>query len=541
VYSFPLQKISEFIVSLSPEKIPPQVKELVSAQIASVMSASLAGYRSTLYQKILRGTTRIEGTEGILRSLELLSTASMIHDYDDYLFMGHTGHTAVWVPLILGHFLRSSAEEILIAMVLANEIGGRFGASLLFGPLNGQMWAPIHRIASASASARLLRLDAEKTFHALALSLYHPEFPSIHGFMGSDAKARTSAESAVFGVKSAFFSAEGMNGGKETLLAQRGVWKNFSYTPLRGTFSGLGESWVTLTLAVKPFPGCAYVDTPIMAFREVRKEFHRRFGEELLPHKISKIRLYVNALSAGMDSLSAPELGSASLPPVTVTFSTPLSLACELLFGEISPEVLEPENLNKHADLLFEIASHIEIIHDLSMTRRMVEEFQKVLPLPAVIKAFSFREWLTILRSGWERFRSDLQPAFPIQRKWKGSDLQWFLQTLLPHLLGLFLKPLQGFPPIPLDLKGVDFSSFRFFFPVRVELHLKDGTVLASESSLVPGGSGISTVLDLSREKWLREGKKVLNYDDVIKISDKIFQLDLLAPELKRFWESLLS
>jgi 2-methylcitrate dehydratase PrpD len=541
VDSFPLEEISEFIVSLTPERIPYPVKERVSAQIASVLGATTAGSRSRLFQKILKGTFQYGNPAGPLEQLELLTTASILHDYDDYLFMGHTGHTAVWVPLILGHYLRSSPQEIFTAIVLANELGGRFGSSLLFGPLNGQMWTPIHRFVSAVSSARLLKLSEKETCHALALSLYHPEFPSIHGFMGTDAKARTAAESALFGVKSAFFACEGIQGGKGNLMRSRGFWKNFCYEPLRGTFSGLGESWVTFTLTIKPFPGCAYVDTPILAFRKIRREFLSRFGEELTAPKIERIRLYVQALTAGMDLLSRQEYSDASIHPVTVTFSTPLSLACEILFSEITPEVLEGDHLEKHADPLLEIASRIEIIHDLSLTRKMIENFEKVLPLPDLIRSFSFGEWVHILKSGWDSLRSNLKNAPRLRRRWRGSDLWSLLRPILPHLLGIFLKPLQGFPPIPLDLRHTDFSSFRFLFPARIELFLKDGTILTEECEDPLEDSGGEGLKDLARKKWMREGEKMMETQDVVKICDKIFRLDLSSPDLVSFWNRLLS
>lgn len=77
---------------------------------------------------------------------------SMAQDFDDIVWMGHTCHSAVFAPLAVAEHEGLSAEDFLTAVVVANEIGGRLGASCLLGPLNGQMqmWTFIHLVVAAA-------------------------------------------------------------------------------------------------------------------------------------------------------------------------------------------------------------------------------------------------------------------------------------------------------------------------------------------------------------------------------------------------------
>src|SRR6185436_7415592 len=64
------------------------------------------------------------------------AAASIAFDYDDYLFAGHTGHSAVLGALAFGEAAGAAGADVITAQVVANEVGGRLGAALLLGPHN---------------------------------------------------------------------------------------------------------------------------------------------------------------------------------------------------------------------------------------------------------------------------------------------------------------------------------------------------------------------------------------------------------------------
>lgn len=87
----------------------------------------------------------------------------------------------------------ADAQAFLSAVVAADEVGGRLGASCLLGPLNGQMWTFIHLVSAAAAAARILGLDASRTAHALAIALAQPPFALQPGFMLPTSKLLSAA------------------------------------------------------------------------------------------------------------------------------------------------------------------------------------------------------------------------------------------------------------------------------------------------------------------------------------------------------------
>src|SRR5256714_5254713 len=193
---------------------------------------------------------------GALGELFANAAASIAHDWDDYLYMGHTGHSSVWAARA---FARDDGERALVAQVAANEVAGRLGAALLIGPHNGQFWASIHCASGAVAAAVGLGLDGERIAHALAIALYQPPYGLWPGFMGPATKLLTAAEPASQGARAALLAAEGVDGALGIVEDRRGLLRHLAFTGRPAMLGELGRVWLGETLAFKPFPGCAYL------------------------------------------------------------------------------------------------------------------------------------------------------------------------------------------------------------------------------------------------------------------------------------------
>ena len=140
-------------------------------------------------------------------------------------------------------------------------MAGRLGAALFLGPHNGQFWASIHCASAAVAGAVGMGLDARRTAHALAIALYQPPYGMWPGFMGPQSKLLTAAEPAAAGARAALLAADGVTGALDVIEHPRGVLANLSFAPRPAMFRGLGEVWLTDTLAFKRLPGCAYLQS----------------------------------------------------------------------------------------------------------------------------------------------------------------------------------------------------------------------------------------------------------------------------------------
>src|SRR5215831_11212442 len=268
------ESIAAWVAQAKFEDMPRRVTEEAKNQILSVIAAVHAGHFSEAGRTVSRtvkewgggkdATLMPSGERASLHSAIFGNTAlSMALDYDDYLFAGHTGHSAVLVTLALAEKMGISGKDFLLAQTLANEVEGRVGASVLIGPLNGQLWSFIHVVGGAVITAKLLGLDAAQTQSAIGIALLQPNYPLWAGFFGSEAKTLMASMTAPLGVQIAQLASNGLRGAGDIIENPQGFVSAFARQPLMGAYTGLGKVWLSDTLCYKLYPGCAYIDTSI--------------------------------------------------------------------------------------------------------------------------------------------------------------------------------------------------------------------------------------------------------------------------------------
>ncbi|MFQ5699864.1 MAG: MmgE/PrpD family protein [Myxococcota bacterium] len=371
------RRVAEFVAAVRFEDLPERVIENAKLQILSVLAAALAGSRTPAGAAVLRavrrrteaqrgaGCTVIGSREPLPLRQALYANAgfSMALDYDDYLFAGHTGHSAVLGSLAIAESLGQGGREILTAQVAANEIEGRIGASVLLGPLNGQLWSFIHAAGAAVAYARALDLDAEAIESALGIALLQPPHPLQRGFFGSEAKTILASRPAVDGIDAVELAVAGLPGARGILDGDQGFVATLSPRPLVGAFSGLGTTWLTDTLCFKPYPGCAYIDSFVDACLGIARE------NDLDPGRITQVEIAASVLTVGMDALSRPYLRGTASDPVTVNFSVPYNAAVALLDRELGPRQVSRERIDDPE--VWKLAGRVSLRHDPGWSERL--------------------------------------------------------------------------------------------------------------------------------------------------------------------------
>lgn len=376
-----IERLAEWLVALRWEDIPEGVRERARHQVANVVASMLAGAENEDASAVRRAVAAW-GTTGpctVIPTGERLPLAeallvggaySIALDYDDYLSMGHTGHSAVLVSLALAEMRGGPLRDALVAQVAANEIGGRLGASVVLGPQNGQAWSFLHAAEGAAVAAKMGGLDARRAAHALAIALYQPTFTLWPGFMGPGSKVLT-ASPMLEGTRAADFAREGMTGALDILEnPQKGFWASFAWAPLPARMEGLGERWVTDTIAYKKYPGCAYIGTTMDALFAACAEGRVRAAD------VDKVEVTANLLTVEMTNLSAPHLQpGAPLSPIHINFSIPYSVAVGLAGGRLGSRELGRAFLDAHDAEIRALAGRVALTHDWAMTRRVVDAF----------------------------------------------------------------------------------------------------------------------------------------------------------------------
>ena len=504
-----LEEIASWVSGLDAGDIPDRVLETAKHQVLSVVGASYAGSRCAGGRAVVDTVARLGDAgpctafpDGEVRTLQLAllqnCSLSMALDYDDYLFLGHTGHSAVLVALAVGELVGADTRTVLAAQVAANEVAGRLGGSVVLGPHNGQMWAHIHLLGAAAAASRLLGLDAGGTADAMGIAFSEPVYALFPGFMGPQSKLLTAAVPAVTGTTAAFLAEGGMTGSRVILEDEEGFWSNFSFVPLPFMLTGLGRSWVTDTIAFKPYPGCAYVDTAVDALLEILAAFKRERGRDLEAVEVRSIDVDASLLTVAMDRMSQKYLDRSKLSPTNINFSLSISLAIAVLAGRLSGAELRDGYLEENREAILAVASRVALRHDAAMTVGFMRSLDETVDLGAMLRAVDKRR---VLRAR-HRLREHLSRVGTLSAGESVRAARELGRDDREYLRRLFLG---GLGSGAYDLGSAPLEELEMPFGARVRLRLEDGTTLEAERRIPRGGPGDPNRLEVPVEKFLRE------------------------------------
>ena len=505
-----VESLARWIVSLRYEDIPERVLERARYQLVNVVASMLAG-AGTDAGAIVRRTVRGWGNAGpctVVPTGERLSlhdalfvnaAYAMALDYDDYVYMGHTGHSAVLASVALAERDGISSRDALVAQVIANEVGGRLGASSVLGPQNGQAWSFIHALEGAAVGARLGKLDERRTAHALAIALYQPTFTLWPGFMGPQSKVLTAAGPMITGVQAAELAREGMTGALDIVEHPRkGFWASFAWVPLPELLEGLGEAWVTDTIAYKRYPGCAYIGTTMDALLQARASFTGARGAALRHEDVERVRVEASLLTVEMDNLSSEHLRAGDpLSPVNVNFSIPLNVGIALVAGRHGSRDLAQKSLDDHDAAIRAIAARTELVHDWSMTLRVAEAFGSALGRRSPLARLGPRDLAALVR-GWTSQHGG--------KKAHALDLRDLVVSHRSEVARLVRK-LGRSRRKPGTAKPTSFEKFRMVFPARVTITTRSGRVLVAEQEIPEGAPGAPRLFETVEDKLHDEAR----------------------------------
>jgi len=450
------EQLAGWAAQLRLDQVPERVAARARLQRASTLAAGEAGREAA-------SAFAAVAPEGPLGEIYAGAAASIAHDWDEYLYMGHTGHSAVWTAGALAE----DPKRALVAQIAANEIAGRLGAALFLGPHNGQFWASIHCASAATAAGVALGFDGERLAHALAISLYQPPFGLVAGFMGPSTKLLTAATPALAGAQAALLAARGVDGPLGVIEDRRGLLTNFAFVPRPAMLGALGRVWLTDTLAFKPRPGCAYLQAAVDAM----------LASGVAAGEIAGVSIEAGYLTLAMEALGAP----AGLRPVGVTFSAALSVAVTALAGRLTHLELAPSWLAEHRGEVTALAGRIELRHDWELT---LETIRGVTSAGASLRDVPAAAWPTVLRRAREAGLADAA----VDRRELAALLRH--PRSLRELAGILRQDVTRRGPRGLD--AIDTSALRMTFPSRLRIRLRSGRVVEVEGG-EPGSCGRPT------------------------------------------------
>jgi len=367
-----LQGFGEWAAGLRLGDIPSATQLRLRWQIASVLSAAATApwhepSRTVLKARRGRGRSLVFATRDRRSRLDAAfanASFAMALDFDDYLLSGHTGHSAVLVPLAYAR----TVGDVLLASAVANEFMGRLSTACLLGPVNGQMSSYIHNAGAAAALAKVMGLPADRIATAVALALYQPNLCLTPGFWNEGSKTVTAAQPMEQGIRAAQLAAAGLSGPLDLLEHPLGFPAFFSFTSFPGLYDGWGATWFSDTLCYKRYPGTSYVSAAVEGAL-------RCSGQQPVdPGDIDEVRVETTLLSSTLDSLGAAAIARVPLDANAVNFSLKLSVAAALCHGDLTPDHMRPDRLRVAEDGIRRMADKITVTHDWGLTARMMAE-----------------------------------------------------------------------------------------------------------------------------------------------------------------------
>ena len=291
--------IAEFVSGLRYEAIPPEVIARVKLLMLDSLGCALYGADLEWSRILQKRLGEIDATRAcvVWGTPQKLSAphAALVNgtqvqgfELDDVHRQGVLHVGAVVLPaLIAVNELRPgmSGKEFLASAVAGYEIGPRVG--ICMGPEHiAQGWhsgATLGVFSAAAGAARGLKLDADKTVHALGIAgtqaagLMAAQF----GAMVKRMHAGRSSQSGLYG---ALFADAGFTGIVNVLESEYGGFcSTFSRSTDRFKLdeltAGLGSTWQTMGVALKFYACVGTNHTTLDALRDMRRERPFKAGD----------------------------------------------------------------------------------------------------------------------------------------------------------------------------------------------------------------------------------------------------------------------
>ena len=335
-----LRPLARFAAEAAWEDAPPLVRERTREILLDAVGVLLAGSatevrpiaRSTLDLLGGGGTSRVLGTPWKADAL----TSALVHglflmalDFEPVGPEGHVVAAAVPAALALLDGRERSGRELLIALAVGLEVGGRIGRGMRRVPARERAGLLVrgnpHTVFGAAATAaRLLRLREAEMEHAMAIAAYQAMPATLRRTMQNPpiplVKYDHLPAAAEMGVQAAVLAAAGATGDLAVLDGPDGFWRFTGHVSFDAAdvLADLGDDWMIPATRHKLYPGSLYAGSAVQAAVDLVRE------NGLDPSRIREVGVH----------LPHPTPAQASRRPITrgdACLSVPIGVACALL------------------------------------------------------------------------------------------------------------------------------------------------------------------------------------------------------------------
>ena len=347
-------RLGAFAADFRLERVPEEVRTRAKHLILDALGIAIACTQWDFARVTLAGLRELAGPGGDVpvighgESLPLRDAVAMnallVHglDYDDTHPAGVIHATTSILPAALGFATRlgSSGRDLLAAYILGMEATTRLGAAAKggFHQVGFHPTGLIGTFGCTLAASRLLALDAETTVQAqgIALSLASGSLEFLND--GAWTKRLHPGWAGAAGITAATLAKNGFVGTRAAYEGRFGLYNSHlgalaEQCDLGLITSGLGETWETNNVAIKPVPACHFTH----ACADAASILHGDW-------KGATVKRIVARVPAGVMKTVCEPIENKRRPAnaYEAQFSIPYSVATGLRFGRFTLDALEP-------------------------------------------------------------------------------------------------------------------------------------------------------------------------------------------------------
>jgi 2-methylcitrate dehydratase PrpD len=238
----------------------------------------------------------------------------------------------------------ASGRDFLAALVIGSDIVCRLGAAATHPPRGFHYTAAFGIFGAAAAAARLLRLDAAATAHALGIAFMQAGGTQQTNIEPSLAKRMLSAFAARSGVYAALLAQRGITAPPHSIEGEFGLYKLYQDGSPERLFDALGSRFDSVNLSIKQFPSCGCNHTTIAGMLDLVRQY------DLQPDDVESVELTV---SPYMDRIVGMPYDPSGDAQVAAQFSIRYTVACVLVrrrlgLAEIQEPAARDPAINRH-------------------------------------------------------------------------------------------------------------------------------------------------------------------------------------------------
>jgi len=332
------RELARFAASLRLETLPEPVVAKVRACLVNAIGMAVNGY-DTPYAPVARkaalaldgevagGATLFGDGRRSTIGTACLANSALFHGraQEDSCGAAHFGTILIPLALAMTEVRRYPLERLIPALVAGYEVGGLFEQAFAgrTTPAGFRSSATYGCIAAAATAGHLMGLDEKRLAAALANAVSFTGGVLQSFGDGTDEWRYQVGAVARNGLLAAELAAAGSVSAPHAFEGRAGLVRSFARVePPKDLAVSLGRDWAILRVTFKPFPVCAFNQTPVTGALALR--------ETLAGKRIASVRVRMNPYEtgyAGMDAVGPFNSISGTL------MSIPFCIATTLVHG----------------------------------------------------------------------------------------------------------------------------------------------------------------------------------------------------------------